>query len=144
MQLNNNLTTTNIEISEETKDYLAKRVKKFEQFIADNTSPAIADIELERMTGQQSGEIFRAEVNLKAGDVYLRAEEEAEDIRTAIDEVREEMVRQLRKEQEKQREQARSGAREAKEKLRNQPEAADSDSGWSLLDYFKSNNNNND
>lgn len=118
MALNKNLKTKNIEIDEETKDYLAKRIKKFDTFIAEDTSPAIADIELERMTGQQSGRIFRAEVNLKIGDRYLRAEEEAENIREAIDKMKDEMVRELRDAKEKERTQTRDGARKAKEQLR--------------------------
>jgi ribosomal subunit interface protein len=125
MALNKNLKTKNIEIDEETKDYLAKRIKKFDTFIADDTSPAIADIELERMTGQQSGRIFRAEVNLKIGDRYLRAEEEAENIREAIDKMKDEMVRELRDAKEKERTQTRDGARKAKEQLREERDEED-------------------
>lgn len=118
MALNTNLKTKNIEIDEETKEYLAKRIKKFEQFIGEDTSPALADIELEKRAGQQSGRIFRAEVNLKIGDRYLRAEEEAENIREAIDAMKDEMVRELRDAKEKERTQTRDGARKAKEQLR--------------------------
>lgn len=118
MTLNKNLKTKNIEVDDETRDYLAKRIKKFEKFIDENASPAIADIELEKRAGQQSGRIFRAEVNLKIGDNYLRAEEEAENIREAIDKMKDEMVRELRDAKEKRRAQARDGAREAKEQLR--------------------------
>lgn len=125
MALNKNLKTKNIEIDEETKEYLAKRIKKFDTFIADDTSPAIADIELERRTGQQSGRIFRAEVNLKIGDRYLRAEEEAENIREAIDKMKDEMVRELRDAKEKEQTQARDGAREAKQQLRQDQEGED-------------------
>lgn len=120
MALTTNLKTKNIEVDQETKDYLAKRINKFEQFIDENTSPAIADIELEKRTGQQSGRIFRAEVNLKVGDNYLRSEEEAESIREAIDAMQEQMVRELRDAKEKQQTQTRKGAREAKEELRSQ------------------------
>jgi ribosomal subunit interface protein len=118
MTLNKNLKTKNIEVDDEIRDYLAKRIKKFDQLIDEDTSPAIADIELEKMTGQQSGRIFRAEVNLKIGDNYLRAEEEAENIREAIDKMKDEMIRELRDTKEKRRTQARDGAREAKEQLR--------------------------
>lgn len=125
MALNKNLKTKNIEIDEETKEYLAKRIKKFDTFIADDTSPAIADIELERRTGQQSGRIFRAEVNIKIGDRYLRAEEEAENIREAIDKMKDEMVRELRDAKEKEQTQARDGAREAKQQLRQDQDGED-------------------
>lgn len=125
MALNKNLKTKNIEIDEETKEYLAKRIKKFNTFIADDTSPAIADIELERRTGQKSGRIFRAEVNLKIGERYLRAEEEAENIREAIDKMKDEMVRELRDAKEKEQTQTRDGAREAKQQLRQDQEGGD-------------------
>lgn len=118
MALNTNFKTKNIEIDEETKEYLVKRIKKFEKFIDEETSPALADIELEKRSGQQTGRIFRAEVNLKIGDRYLRAEEEAENIREAIDAMKDEMIRELRDSKEKERTQTRDGARKAKKQLR--------------------------
>lgn len=120
MPLTTNLKTKNIDVDEDVKNYLAKRVKKFERFIAEDTSPVIADIELEKRTGQQSGKIFRAEVNLKAGNNYLRSEEAAEDIRDAIDATQEQMIRELRDAKEKKQTQTRQGAREAKEQLHSQ------------------------
>ena len=129
MPLTTNLKTKNIDVDEDVKNYLAKRINKFEQFIAEDTSPAIADIELEKRTGQQSGKIFRAEVNLKAGDNYLRSEEAAEDIRDAIDAMQEQMVRELRDAKEKQQTQTRQGAREAKEQLQSQQDGDASNAG---------------
>lgn len=139
--LNPNLKTKNIDADQELKDYLAKRIKKFEKLISEDASPVLADIELERMTGQQSGEIFRAEVNLKVSENYLRAEETKEDIRDAIDAMQEEMVRELRDAKEKRQTQTRDGAREAKEKLRN-PEPEHDQPWWKTWNIFNSKEDN--
>lgn len=130
MTLKTNFKTTKMEADQELKDYVAKRIKKFEKLIPENASPALVEIELERMTGQQSGKIFRAEVNLKVAGDYLRAEETAEDIRSAVDAMQEEMVRELRDTKEKRQTQTRKGAREAKEKLRSQSESEGDQSRW--------------
>jgi ribosomal subunit interface protein len=125
MTLKTNLKTKNIEVDQDIKDYLAKRINKFEQLIAEDTSPVIADIELEKRAGQQSGDIFRAEVNLKAGDHYLRSEENAENVKNAIDAMQEQMVRELRDAKEKKQSQTRAGARKAKEAIRSQANDVD-------------------
>lgn len=114
MAINTNLKTTNIELDEDLKDYLAKRLNKLEQFVDDDDTSAIADVELAQRSGQQSGEIFRAEINLKIAGSYLRAEETAETMRNAIDLVQENMIRELRKTKEKRRSRIRAGARKMK------------------------------
>lgn len=117
MAINTNLKATNIELDEDLKDYLAKRLTKLEQFVDDDDTSAIADVELAKRSGQQSGEIFRAEINLKIAGSYLRAEETAETIRNAIDLVQENMIRELRKTNEKRRSRIRAGARKMKQMI---------------------------
>lgn len=118
MALNTNLKTTNLTADDELKGYLVKRIAKLEQFIDDDDTSAIADIELAQMAGQQSGEIYRAEINLKIAGSYLRAESRAEAIRDAIDTVQEEIIRELKETKEKKRSRIRDGARKMKNMLR--------------------------
>lgn len=117
MAINTNLKTTNIELTEDLKDYLAKRLTKLEQYVDDDDTSAIADVQLEKRSGQQSGKIYRAEINIKVAGSYLRAEEEAEDIRNAIAGMQEDIIRELRKAKEKRRSRIRAGARKMKDMI---------------------------
>jgi putative sigma-54 modulation protein len=117
MAINTNLKTTNLEADDDLKEYLAKRLAKLNKFIDDEDTSALADVELERRPGQNTGEIYRAEINLKIAGSYLRAEETAEAIRDAIDEVQAEMIREIRKAKEKRRGRIRAGARKMKQMI---------------------------
>lgn len=117
MAINTNLKTTNITADDELQEYLAKRLKKLERFINNDSTVAIADIELEKRNGQQTGKIYRAEINLETTDSYLRAEEEAMDIRDAIAAMQENIIRELRKDKEKRRSRIRAGARKMKQMI---------------------------
>ena len=130
MAINTNLKITNIEVDEKLKEYLAKRLTKLEQFIDKNDTSAIADIELEKRSGQNSGKIYRAEINLKIAGSYLRVEDEAEAIRDAIDLMQEEMIRRLRKTKQKKRGKIRSGARKMKKMIQGLYNRRDADKRW--------------
>lgn len=117
MALNTNLKTTNIEAGDDLQDYLAKKLVKLEQFIDNDDTSAHADIELEKRSGQQTGQIYRAEINLKIAGSYLRSEEEASDIRDAIAAMQESIIRKIRKTKEKRRGRIRSGARKMKDMI---------------------------
>ena len=114
-----NLKYTNIDQSDAIENYLEEHLAKLDAVVDDNDESAQAQIELEKtVSDQHTGDIYRAEVNLhtSAGDFY--AEETASDIYAAIDEMRDVIIREVRKEVEKMRDQRRSGARQIKEMLR--------------------------
>lgn len=117
MAINTNLKTTNIEAEDDLQEYLAKKLIKLEQFVDEDDTSAHADVELEKRAGQQTGEIYRAEINLKVAGSYLRAEEDAADIRDAIAAMQESIIRKLRKTKEKRRGRIRSGARKMKQMI---------------------------
>jgi len=125
--LKTRLTTKNLTADNELKDYLEKRIRKLDQLIDDDDTSAQADIELEKYGGQNKGEIFRAEINLQVASAMLRAEEEAETIREAIDATKEEMMRELRDRKEKQQTKERDGARKAKDMMRDGGQEADAE-----------------
>ena len=125
--LKTRLTTKNLTADNELKDYLEKRISKLNQLIDDDDTSAQADIELEKYGGQNKGEIFRAEINLQVAGAMLRAEEEAETIRKAIDATKEEMMRELRDRKEKQQTKERDGARKAKDMMRDGEQEADAE-----------------
>jgi|GEM_PF-1004212 len=117
MAININLKTTNLEAGDDLQDYLAKKIIKLEKYIDKDDTSALADIELEKRSGQQTGMIYRAEINLQVAGSYLRTEKEADDIRDAIAAMQESIIRKLRKTKEKRRGRIRSGARKMKQMI---------------------------
>ena len=79
---------------------------------------AIVDIEIGRFTKHhRKGTIWRAEANLSLPGAFLRAESSAEDVRSAIDLLKEELEVELRKYKTKKIEKIRRGGRKAKQKF---------------------------
>lgn len=83
---------TNIEITDDIRNYLDKKLKKVEELIGDDPT-LIVETELERTTAHQSGDIFRAEINLNFKGQQFRAESKKENLYSAIDEAQEEIIR---------------------------------------------------
>jgi putative sigma-54 modulation protein len=120
MAIQTNLKATKIDMTDALEEYLTKRVRKLDQFIDDEDTSAIADIELAKVLGdQRSGDIYRAEINLHISGAYLYAASEKDDLRAAIDAVKDQMVREIKEEKEKKETLMRKGARKMKQMLRN-------------------------
>ncbi len=92
---------TNMELTEAIKDYVNEKIGSLEKFF-DNIIEARVDVG-KTTNHHQKGDVFRAEVNLQVPQTLLRAESEREDLYIAINEVKEEIQRQLKKYKEKMR-----------------------------------------
>ena len=76
--------------------YLERKLKAVEKLLRPDDTLAAADIEVERTTRHhRQGEIFRAEINLRATGGNFRAEAYGESVTVAIDAVKDEIVRQV-------------------------------------------------
>lgn len=99
--------------------YVEKRTTSFSKFLGEDVKIADVHFEVEKTTRHhQSGPVFRAEVNLKAGTVRVRAEATAEDLYAAIDLVRDEVVRELTALRQKRRALERRGSLKIKKIMR--------------------------
>ncbi|KKS38119.1 MAG: ribosomal subunit interface protein [Candidatus Sungbacteria bacterium RIFCSPLOWO2_12_FULL_41_11] len=120
-----NLKTTGFSIDAPLRVYVdLKIVRIVAKLLKDENlvKPASLDIEIERETRHhQKGRIWRAEVNLVLPKVFLRAEAEAEDIRSAIDMVQAELSAELRKYKEKRADKNRRRQRIVMEELKVDP-----------------------
>ena len=76
------------------------------------------DIELEKMTGSQNGDIYRAEANVYFHGKLYRAEATTDQIEKSIDETRNEMERELRRANNKVRTMIKKGGARLKDMLR--------------------------
>lgn len=72
-----------------------------EKYVA-HAGSATCDVEFEKVTNQQSGNVFRMEANLLVDGTLYRAEATEESFEKAIDEMRDELDKELRRAKSKQ------------------------------------------
>jgi len=115
--MNINIKSTNMEMTPAISDYATKKVESLGKFITvhDNIQ---AWIEIGKTTNHhQHGDIFRAELQMKIAGNSLRAESEKDDLYAAIDDMQEEMKRELLKFKDKRSTKKRRGERMLKKLL---------------------------
>ncbi len=90
------LKTTNIEKTTAITDYAEKRLEGLEKFILSKKPIDLCAVEIGRTSRRhKKGEFYRAEVRLVVGGRTFYAYSEKDDLYKAIDDVREEIVREL-------------------------------------------------
>lgn len=112
---------TNYEMTKETADYLADRLSHIEKLLADDAALARCEVELGRDAGgQRHGEhVWFAEVLVLApGTLSIRATNRSASINGAIDDVKEEVARQIKRERKLHIRLARKSGAWAKHLLR--------------------------
>lgn len=112
-----NIKATNLELTPALQSLLDQKLLPLEKFAPDYDDTK-CDVELERMTDHQSGKIHRAEVNLFHGGKMYRAESTEEQIEQAIDAIRDDLRRELRRTNDKRQSMFRKGKRAIKSMLR--------------------------
>lgn len=91
-------------------------VRKFIQSTADDE--VLIEFEVERSTHHKKGEVFHAEANVTHKGDLFRSRANKIDIRAAIDEVRDQIERQISRSRTRRFELVRRGARMIKRMLR--------------------------
>lgn len=114
-----NIKGTNLSITPEISEYLNKRLQAVEKFLPKDGGAFIADAELGRTTQHhQTGDIFRAEINMHIGGKSFRAVSEGQDLFFAIDNVKDEITRILGADKEKRISLIRRGGQKVKAIIR--------------------------
>lgn len=91
-----NLKATNIELTSAISEYLDKRLDGLEKFLPKGSGSAIVDVELGRTTNHhQSGDVFRAEINVYVDGKAFRAASELQELYAAIDDMKAGISREL-------------------------------------------------
>jgi len=118
MKINIDVKQTNIEMTPALQEYLDKRLEKLERFI-DSDSSAYMQVEIGTITsGQNSGDIFRAELNLELDGEHFRTEARTTDLYKSIDDAKDEMVRSVKSYKGKRRTLLRKGGNAIKSILK--------------------------
>jgi len=114
--LNTKFKFTNTESSEQLQDLIEQKLQSLNKFIGDAST--LCEIEYEKVTNQNSGDVFRVEVNLNLNGQLYRAEATMDSFEKAIDEVQNELDKELRRANEKKETMLKKGGRKLKEMLR--------------------------
>ena len=114
---------TNIELTPKIEEYIEEKIGGVDKLLDDMDRNVVeARVEVGRTTRHhQKGDIFRAEVNLTLPGQLLRVVAEERDLRTAIDRVKEDLQREIKKYRGKKKAKFRRGARKAKRLIRISP-----------------------
>jgi len=115
-----NIKATNTELTPAISSYVEGKVKDLGKFITvKDPESVLANIEIGVNTKHhQSGKIFRSEINLHIGGEYLRAVSEQEDLYVAIDDMKNDIVREITSHNKKKRDLFRKGGAAIKNLLK--------------------------
>ena len=110
--------TSNFEQTAIIERVLEKRLKTLEKFLTTNETKLVCNVELEKLTDQQTGRIFRAEINLQVGGTLFRAEATEMRMEDAIEKAKNELKTELVRTSGKRQSLFRRGAKRIKDMLR--------------------------
>jgi len=113
---NINFKITNAEVNNNLRDLVANKFDGLKKFIGE--APFVCDVEFERVTHHNTGNIYRLETNLEVNGKLYRAEATLDSFEKAIDAVRSDLERELRKGNDKRETLFKRGSRKVKEMLR--------------------------
>jgi len=110
---------TALELTPAIRAYVEEKILSIDKFVNSSTGGALADVEVAKTTDHHhSGEIFKAEINLQVSGNFYRASSVQADLYAAIDEMKDEIIRQITARQAKKTTLFRKGARRLKGLLR--------------------------
>ncbi len=93
----------NLDITPSIRTYIEDKVGSIKRLLSDKQNNSVQiRVEISKPSKHhRSGAVYYAEVNIKLGSKLYRGTAEHSDVRTALDEVRDEIKRQLRKDKTK-------------------------------------------
>lgn len=116
--MNTNIKATNMELTGAINDYVNKRLSGIKKFVKDGEE-MITYIEVGKTTNHhKQGDVFRAEFNIEISGSKFYTFSEKEDLYTAIDDAKEEIVRQIASNKDRKQTLFKRGATSIKKMLK--------------------------
>ena len=109
--------TTEWTMTDEIRTYLDEKLLAIDKLIDSDPETVRCDVELGKAR-ENHAHAFRAEMNLFIGGAMVRSEATGETLQVALDEVKDEIVRQLKKSKQKHTSLLRRGGASVKNWLR--------------------------
>lgn len=112
-----NIKATNMELTDTISDYVDKRLSGIEKFVKDGEMNA--HVEIGRTTNHhKQGDVFKAEFNIEISGNKFYTLSEQEDLYTAIDDAKEEIIRQIKSNKDRKQTLFKRGATSVKKMLK--------------------------
>lgn len=108
---------TNTDLEMSLQDLVTNKFTSLEKYIGDE-SDVKCEVEFDKITSSQSGPVHRVEANLWLHGTLYRADATEHSFEEAVDEVRNELDKELRRSNSKRESLMRRGARKLKEMMR--------------------------
>jgi len=116
--MNTNIKTTNITLTQAISEFTNVRMAKIEKLLSDDQS-AQCDIELAKTTDHHNkGDIFRAEIHIVGKSKNIYASSEKVDLYTAIDDVVDQIAREVKSKKQKRMAFVRRGGAKMKSMMK--------------------------
>lgn len=112
-----NYKATNTQLDSVLQTLLENKLNSLEKYLGDETD-INCEVEFEKVAPQENGRVHRVEVNLWLKGTLYRAEATEDQFEKAIDEVRAELDKELRRAHKKHHSLLRKGGRRIKEIMR--------------------------
>lgn len=95
--MNIHIKTTNLTLTPEIKEYFDKKMEGLDRLIDPNDTSVSCQVELGKISNHhKSGDIYRAEINFMRDGKQFRAVSEQETLMAAMDEAKDEIIREFK------------------------------------------------
>lgn len=110
---------TGLELTPAIKGYIEEKISQLERLVDTSTGGVRAEVEVGKTTDHhRHGDVFRAEINLHVNGGAYRAAATTGDLYAALDEMKDEVARQIVSQKDKKQTLLRRSARKIKNFLR--------------------------
>jgi len=118
-----NIKTTNIKLKPSIQEYIYEKIGSLDKFLVGKNKEIVEiKVDIGKTTEHhQKGNIFRAGISFNLLGQQIRSEAEAWDLKIAINKVKDDLQRELKKYKKKQASKYKRGARKAKKLLQFSP-----------------------
>ena len=117
--MNLNIKTTNTELDAESRDYLEKKLASLKKIIDFDAPNVFAQVALAKTTEHhRAGNVFKAEINARMNGHEFHVISEKDDLHAAIDDLKDELLCEVKRFKEKGRTDVKRGGAEVKNALR--------------------------
>lgn len=136
--MNINIKATGFELTPAISDYIDKKITTVEKYLGEDVEAVVVAVEVGKITKRhKSGEVFKAEVHISGGghDFYVSVEEE--DLYAAIDKVKDDITREIRRTKGKEEALAKKGGALVKNMMKGFTWSVDRVKGFKIRDKDK-------
>jgi len=110
--------THGIELTPALSTYIEKKLITIERLLTNTPPETLIEVEIEKDSKHRKGQGFKADINIFLPNKQLFASAEHDDVYAAIDEAKDEILREIKKLNTKRRDVVRRSAAKAKQLFR--------------------------